>query len=207
MNFRKTLSALLCMLLCLSFSACGSADGRLSNNQVQELRKEYPLVFPQIQDIATFSLRENLQLVHCFARITITKVLPPYTVNFTSEGTGLETELTFAAFSATVEEVYVNNLPYEPAKEITLSIGTHFMADYPALYEGLALVCGLEEGEGAHKGKYTPMAQIIYYVTKEGAVLSAYKEYGNDNFTGMKKEQFQKAVGKMEVTYAGEIRK
>lgn len=162
----------------------------LSEEQISQLRVEYPLIKDSGCTIDYIPLDSMEEFVSFFANsyvavCTVVEQLEDYTVSVNEtleDSSSLKFDVVFEQYSVKVEESIVGSSDIT-GETITLAIRKGDKAQYIPLFEGNTVVVPLEAMKGIHQGKYTIAYDVSYYVV-DNYLLTAYvKDYG---LSGMK---------------------
>ena len=175
-----------------------NADQRLTEAQIEALRDEYPICgtsAPATISILPPSLEEIRKRADTFVYGTVTGEPTDYLVSASTGDTELDEKraandldnvYTFYEYPVTV--ISDTGGLYEKGQEITIAASKE-LADYnPRLSPGMKIVVPVAAEENTSRAQFT--VHGMYYVTKDGYVLSAYQEEAapEKQFSGAKVE-------------------
>jgi hypothetical protein len=188
------------MLLVLSLSGCSkysvpeqSAAAALSPEQIQELRKEYPLStgYPALIDLRDITFQEVLEVSDSVIVAEVAQQMPDFTVNLITDpdspegklagkqeklGIGFNTRV-FSSFQVKVERVVTGE---KVADTINLFYNSSELKGIePELKAGMKIVAAIKRGVGKEQqGSYSYTRYGLYYVVEGDYVLTAFEGPG-----------------------------
>lgn len=184
------------MMLSLVITGCSSSPlssnqpaASLSLDQIQELRKEYPLSFgsPQNVELRDLTFKEVLNHTDSVIIAEVVQQEPNFSVDLpadpeTPEGKLIEKQREagiepykpeFISYQVKVEEIITGE---DIGGTINIFYNSDFMGMEPDLKPGMKIVTAVKKGVGDQQEKgYSFTRYGTYYIVEENYVLSAYE--------------------------------
>lgn len=185
------------MLLLLAVTGCSKTNGpkqsaaaALSPEQIQELRKEYPLAtgYPALIEMRDFSFKELLGVADSVIVAEVIQQMPNFTVNLITDPETPEGKLAekqrelgielytpvFSSFQVKVDRVVTGK-----KVEDTVNLFYNFSelkGIEPELKAGMKIVAAIKQGVGKEQeGGYSYTRYGLYYVVEGDYVLTAFE--------------------------------
>ncbi len=140
------------------------------------LRQKYPVItdFQYALDTTEYDFEERVKHAPNIAYIKIIEKLPDYTVAVNDKAYNISNNMVFHQYKAAVlEDLGKTGFKTDDDNTITICFADVFSSSYPALSEGMEIICSIEPASGPHAGKYLFYDKTFYYVDGD-MVLAAY---------------------------------
>lgn len=164
----------------------------LSNEQIKNLREDYPLISGGMSaiDFVSKTFLEVVETSQAIVDVKVVEELLSYELTIKmSQDEDLYCTAVFYPYKVEIIDIITNNgIIKEEDKYFTLTLSDLEIDVFPKLSVGDEGIFPVEKGEGSHKDEYSISIDTYYYVTEEGYVLSAYTEDEEYTYTGNTKE-------------------
>ena len=160
------------------------------------LRQKYPVITNSQYtfDTQEYCFEDRIKSAPNIAHIKITEPLPDYSIAIRDDEFGISNTMVFHQYKAAViSDMGKTNFSIDSDNTITICFASVFSASYPALSEGMELICSIEPAAGEHTGKYLLYDKSIYYVDS-GMALAAYESDDSIAKNYCKKDKLVKQI-------------
>lgn len=140
------------------------------------LRQKYPVITDSqyALDTPEYDFEDRIKYAPNIANVKIVEQLPDYTVTI-NNGLANIKDIVFYQYKAIViDDIGMTNFDVDSDNTITICLPSIFSSSYPALSEGMEVICSIEPAAGPHAGKYLFYDKTFYYVDGDMA-LAAYE--------------------------------
>lgn len=186
------------LALLILLSSCGKSD-RLSDEKINLLRAEYPLIDSSAgsAEFVFYTLEKCMKWNQFYVEAEVLEALPDYYIEASADFNDGKTvqRIKFRQFKVKIENVIYDNGENKISDEIIISCNYSMVDILPAFKPGDRYMLPLVYSDSEkHEGKYMiGTFNNIFYIADE-YVISAYKEEKNDNYTGMRADDFKNKV-------------
>lgn len=166
-------SAMICCAVLIIIHAVKITEG--DNDYI--LRQKYPVITDSqyALDTPEYDFEDRIKYAPNIAYIKIVEKLPDYTVAINDKAYNISNNMVFHQYKALVlEDLGKTGLKTDGDNTITICFADIFSSSYPALSEGMEIICSVEAAAGPHAGKYLLYDKTFYYVDGDMA-LAAYE--------------------------------
>lgn len=165
-------SAMICCAVLIIIHAVKITEG--DNDYI--LRQKYPVITDSqyALDTPEYDFEDRIKYAPNIVNVKIIEQLPDYTVTINNSLANIKDIVFYQYKAIVIDDIGMTNFDVDSDNTITICLPSIFSSSYPALSEGMEIICSVEAASGPHVGKYLFYDKTFYYVDNDMA-LAAYE--------------------------------